>query len=121
MENLDNLNQLFSPQEAADNSIMEVAKLLVTKDKNLALKTEIDDPLNFAVMGAMGDYLKKSGLDRSAKLIGNILDNHMTYMVSFKRRGRGELIEALKILTENEKNKMKNDANLSSRLLTRQM
>lgn len=121
MENLDNLDQLFTPQEKSDQQIMEVAKLLVTKDKNLALKTEIDDPLNFAVMGAMGDYLKKMGLHRSAKLIKNILENHMTYQVSYKRKGRAELIEALKILTENEKNKMKNDANLSSRLLTRQM
>lgn len=120
MENLDNLDQLFTPRTKEDAQIMEVAKLLVTKDENLSLKTEIDDPLNFAVMGAMSDYLKKSGLDRSAKLIKNILDNHMTYMVSFKRKGRGELIDALRILTENEKNKMKNDAGLGNKLLTRQ-
>lgn len=118
MENLDNIERLFTPQEKEEHKVMEVAKLLVTKDKNLALKTEISDPLNFAVMGAMSEYLKKSGLKKSATLIHNILENHMIYMVSYKRKSRNELIEALRILTENEKNKMKNEGTLGHKLVT---
>lgn len=117
---LDNLEMMFTPRENEENKVMEVAKLLVTKDKNLPLKTEISDPLNFAVMGAMADYLGKTGLKKSAVLIKTILDNHMVYMISFKRKSRQELIEAMKILTENEKNKMQNDQSRLNRAMSPQ-
>lgn len=91
------LRKMFTTDDKKSASI-EAAKLLSSKDKDLALKTEIGDPINFATMGAISSYLKVRNMPKSAALIKDILDNFMVYMVSKDRKGRQEIIDVFKCM-----------------------
>jgi len=79
----------------------KVIELLAQLDKNLALKTEIENPELLAFYKTCAIYLKERGLKKSSDTLNNMIKYYLIYMVSKKRKGRLEIIEALKALREN--------------------
>ncbi len=87
-------------------AINEVLKALMQKDKSLAMKTEIGDPLRLAMFNSFGSYLKEQGATETATFLTKLEDCFLTYMVSYNRKSRKEIIEVLKHLVEEEKTRM---------------
>lgn len=78
----------------------EVIKLLAQKDKNIPLKTDIENPEFLAFYKTCAVYLDQKGLKDSAKILNSIILYYMLYRVSHKRKGRLEIIEALKTVRD---------------------
>jgi len=88
--------------EDAESELIDALKMLLEKDKNLPLKTEIPDPLSFSVLGSVSDYLKSKKMFKTAKTIKVIQDNYMLFMVSKNRKGREEAIKVLQGYVEKQ-------------------
>lgn len=78
----------------------EVIKLLAQKDKHLPLKTDIENPEYLAMYKTCAIYLKKKDLKLSSEILNTMINYYMLYRVSKKRKGRTEIIEALKVVRD---------------------
>jgi len=78
----------------------KVIEMLAQLDKNIALKTEIENPEFLAFYKTCAIYLKQRGLKNSSDTLNNMIQYYLIYMVSKKRKGRLEIIEALKAMRE---------------------
>lgn len=104
-------NQFRNLLEAGhdESSSIEAVKLLTTKDKSLALKTEIVDPLRMSIFDSLIDHLKTSKMTNSATFMKAISENLKIYMVSKNRKSREEIIKALSALRERLEDKKLRD------------
>ena len=92
MSKLDLMDGFNEYNEASLEKIL--ANLLDTKD--IELKSEINDVASITVLKTLGDYLEKKKLPNSAALIQCYLQDFLKYMVSYSRKGRMEIIDAVK-------------------------
>lgn len=83
--------------EDKKDSFLEAIDRLIS-DEDVELKTEIKKPIKLAIFKSMADYLKKEGYTETAKIINNIIDNYLKYMVSHNRQSRAELVDSMKHL-----------------------
>lgn len=89
--------------EYSDASIEKIlGNLLDTKD--IELKSEINDVASITVLKTLGDYLKTKKLPVSSALLLNYIQDFLKYMVSNKRKGRMEIIDAVKGMLQNSMN-----------------
>lgn len=72
-------------------------------DKDIEKKTELDKPLKWSALKMIEDKLEAKGLHLSANVIRQFRETSFRYLVSYKRQGRKEIIEALQSLTAFEK------------------
>lgn len=91
-------------QELLNNDMQnlntKVIEMLAQLDKNIALKTEIESPEFLAFYKTCAIYLKKRGLKDSSETLNSMIKYYLIYMVSKKRKGRLEIIEALKAMRQ---------------------
>ena len=71
-----------------------LANLLDTKD--IELKSEIKNVPSITVLDIIGEYLEKRKLPKSAALLSGYIQKFLKYMVSNDRKGRMEIIDAVK-------------------------
>jgi uncharacterized protein YdaL len=89
--------------EYSDVSLEKIlGNLLDTKD--IELKSEINDVASISVLKTLGDYLKSKKLPISSTYILDYIHNFLKYMVSYKRKGRMEIIDAVKGMAQNSLN-----------------
>lgn len=88
------------------NMNIEAIKILATLDKNIAMKTEIEYPELLSFYKTCAIYLKQRGLKNSSDTVNNLIKYYLLYMVSKKRKGRGEIIEALRAIKETMNNNL---------------
>ncbi len=67
---------------------------LMSEGNDLPFKTEVHKPLPLAVFDFMGDISEK--MPNTNKTIKTIINYYLKYMISFNRKGRGEIVEILK-------------------------
>ena len=91
-------------QEINDLTFKEILNNLLDKD-NLELKTHIFKPKQLATLKVFGEMMSSYKYPKSAKIIKDFLDIYLTYMVSFNRESRKEIIKALTHLIEDEHQK----------------
>lgn len=82
-------------KRSKDITFQQILNNLVDSHDNLALKTEINNPLNLVKFRAFGIYLENENLKKSAKIIQDIIAFFLEYMVSYKRKSRTEIIKAI--------------------------
>lgn len=68
-------------------------KLLTNDD--IALKTELHNPLAIAQLKTLADYLESIKLKKCAATINNFITAYCEFMVSYKRQGRLEIAKAV--------------------------
>jgi len=95
-------------------SFQEILNTLLQKDENLPLKSHIDKPSQLIKLNVLADFFASLELDDCAILLYNYVDTFLTYMVSYKRESRKEVIKALTSNITVEQNSM-NDNNLGMR------
>jgi len=83
-----------------EEDVIKVIQLLAQKDEHLPLKTEIDNPMLMTAIDVLTDNLKNRGLDNSYNTLDSFRTWYRLNMVSSKRKGRNEIIEALRTLRE---------------------
>jgi len=72
-------------------------KILISllEEDNVAMKTEIQKPLNLTRLECLAGWLKAEKMKKSAKLIETFVLSYRINMVSNKRQSRKEIIAAL--------------------------
>jgi hypothetical protein len=84
-------------------TIQQILNNLLSDDKNLELKTQIDKPLNLSVFYMFADSLKSFGFDDISNLLKSWISIFLKYMVSDDRQSRKEVIRAISSLNQNDK------------------
>jgi hypothetical protein len=74
----------------------QILNSLISKDKNIMLKSDIAEPELFSLLLLLGHYLKEIGFNVSSSLIYFYAHTLLKAWVSKKRLSRGEVIEGLK-------------------------
>ena len=83
---------LFESQE--ENSFHKILTDLIDSE-NVALKTEIANPLAVAQLKIIAISLQNEALEQSSAVILEFIEWFLTYMVSYDRKSRTEIIAAL--------------------------
>lgn len=89
-----------------DLSFISVLNNLLTKD-NLEFKTHIFKPKQIAVLKIIGNFFKERNFPISSQIILDFIEYYLTYMVSYNRESRKEIIKALTHLIDDESDNKK--------------
>jgi hypothetical protein len=92
--NVPEIDNLFQQSEELDVRRQIVHELI--SEENLDRKTDLHNPLLWAAMEMIRDQLEQKGLSGASRILGEFRVHGMRYLISDKRKGRGEYIEALK-------------------------
>lgn len=85
-----------------ETSYQEILANLLDGKENLELKTHIVRPKKLSTLVAIGFYLKDKGLDNSGSFLVKWIKKYLTFMVSYKRLSRTEVIKALSSAVEQQ-------------------
>lgn len=101
----ENLREEFEGMMTKDEGkdLTDAVKLFSKGGNNIDLKSEVDNPLNLAMFNAIADFLEEKNFDQSKKVFKTIIDKLLRYRISYKRKSREEMSEALKSLRHEEK------------------
>lgn len=91
------LGEIFHFNEEVDVERKIVEQLL--NEENLDTKTEMNSPLRWACMNSIRDYLEKKNLNKSKQILELFMQTSYRYLISNKRKGRSEYIEALRAIS----------------------
>lgn len=94
------LSEIFHFNEEVDVQRKIVEQLL--NEQNLDSKTELNSPLRWACMNSIRDYLEKRDLNRSKQILETFMLTSFRYLISNKRKGRSEYIDALRALSSSQ-------------------
>lgn len=95
-----------------EKDVVEVVKLLTHLDEDLPLKTQIDNPMLMSVIDTLTDNLiidkdkKQYKLPKTYQTLNSFRVWYRINMVSDKRKGRLEVIEALRTLRDYVQSRM---------------
>lgn len=76
-------------------SIEKIMDKFIVADKNLILKTDIENTKNFTLLKTIASDLRTKKLKRSAKTLETFCDWYIKVRVSNKRLSRKEILEAI--------------------------
>ena len=82
--------------ESEDITMEKILNLLLKSDDNLPLKSHVDNPVALSTLKLLAFYLEKKKMKYSANILNIFIKSLLEYMVSYKRMGRKEIIEAFK-------------------------
>lgn len=91
-------------KKSGNTSAEEILSKMMQSD-NIELKTQIEAPLELTNLKVIETLLRDYNFTKSANVIHTFIDSYLKYMVSYKREGRKEIIDALKGLMEKETQK----------------
>lgn len=78
-----------------DESVEKILVRLMQGGEDIAMKTDLPKPLNVVRLQTLADWLTQEGFIDSGILIRSFVTYYMHNQVSWKRRGRGEIVKAL--------------------------
>jgi hypothetical protein len=81
--------------EVEDSNSYEEILMSLLNEENVAMKSEIDRPINLARLDVLSFWLKAEGLPKSSEFIDTFIKKFLVYMVSHNRQSRKEIIQAL--------------------------
>ena len=85
-------------------SIEKIMDKLIVKDKNLILKTSIEDSLRFTTLMTLAYEFKKKGLKESYKTLWCFISRYIEVRVSDKRLSRTEILDAISAIKREQSN-----------------
>lgn len=92
-DSIDEIEQLMKKGDIA--SIEKIMDKFIVVDKNLILKTDIENPKAFTILKTIEDDLKSKGLKKSAKTIHNFTNWYIQARVSNKRLSWKYIFDAI--------------------------
>jgi len=111
------LEQFLNELKKSDEN--ELSKLIseLINDKNIELKTEIQNPFTMSLLDSLGEYLEQKGLKQSSNLLKTFLFYFRVNMISFNRKSRTEYIKAINSLYTAETTEKEREEKLLNKLL----
>lgn len=103
LEPIEELKALMQ-QSGEVTSIEKILDKLLVKDKNLILKTDIENSRNFVLLYVIYIDLKEKKLKKSAKTLETFLLRYIEVRVSKSRESRKEILGAISALRNEPKN-----------------
>ena len=94
------ISNLFGNSEESDLKKKIVDTLINTE--NLEGKTQLNKPLKWSILKTIEEFLLSHNLPKSNAILKNWMETSFIYLISDNRKGRQEIIEALKSLTNVE-------------------
>ena len=91
-----NMESFFSKHEQLQEKVL---KELTSLD-NIEMKTEITEPINLAFIRLIERLCKNNGFNKTSQTLSKFCELYLQYMVSFKRQGRKEFVEAFRSLQD---------------------
>jgi hypothetical protein len=85
-------------------SVEKIMDKLIVADKNLILKTDIENSMAFTALIVISDDLKRKGLRESAKTLNRFIDAYIKVRVSYKRLSRKEILDAISAIKREQSN-----------------
>lgn len=85
-------------------SIEKILDKLLVKDKNLILKTDVENSRNFVMLYVIYEDLKTKNLKKSAKTMEIFLNRYIEVRVSRDRESRKEILEAISAVRREQSN-----------------
>lgn len=89
--------------EEDETSLKDILKSLLDADNDLELKTQVIVPKDIAGLQVLVEALKIYELEDSSKLLEEFIIYYLKLMVSYQRRGRKEIVDAVSGLMERER------------------
>ena len=86
---------MFSDMDFMNDESIERILGALMKKEDIALKTEIYQPLNLARLSMFGEMMRSLKYTTSHKTIEALVKYYLEYMVSNNREGRKEIISAI--------------------------
>lgn len=87
-------------------SVEKIMDKFIVKDKNLILKTDIEDAIKFTALMVIQKDLENKGLKKSAKTLGQFIDRYIEVRVSNNRLSRKEILDAISAIKREQNNSM---------------
>lgn len=92
-----NLEQLMDNGQELDLRKQIIEELL--NEDNLETKTELDKPLRWSCLNSIDDFINSKQLPISSGILKKFIGMSYKLLISHKREGRKEYVEALKSLS----------------------
>lgn len=89
--------------EEDETSLKDILKSLLDADNDLELKTQVIVPKDIAGLQVLVEVLKMYKLEDSSELLEGFIVYYLKLMVSYQRRGRKEIVDAVSGLMERER------------------
>ena len=89
--------------EEDDTTAIDILKGLMDAESDLELKTHVIVPKDIAGLQVLVSVLKMYELDGSSKLLETFITYYLKLMVSYQRKGRKEIVDAVSGLMERER------------------
>jgi hypothetical protein len=86
-------------EKVSDITAEEILTRLMKAD-DIELKTEIKKPLHLAKLYVLKELMQDAGFNTAGEIIDRFIQKYLVYMVSDKRKGRREIIEAVSGIRE---------------------
>ena len=85
-----------------ESSLQEILMDLIDGEKNLDLKSHVNKPKKMTGLVILSDFLKVNQCRDSSKIISKFSQQFLRYMVSFNRKSRTEITEAISSALDRE-------------------
>jgi hypothetical protein len=92
------LDTLFSATPSVEKEIVDE----LFSDANLDRKTELSKPIQWSVMKVLREFLDQHTLPYSSGILMEFVDTSFRFLISHKRKGRQEYVQALKAITTSQ-------------------
>lgn len=90
----------------------EIVVELFNSDERLDEKTELDNPIRWACLHSMQQYIENLNMKYSALILEKFINKTMKFLISKNRKGRDEYIQALKSLANLDEQPKKKENSL---------
>lgn len=97
MSNINTIDELFTDGQDLDLRKEIIEQLL--NNENLETKTELHKPLRWSCLDTIKDFIEQKQLSKSANILKKFVNKSYQLLISHKREGRKEYVEALKSLS----------------------
>lgn len=107
MESLQKIAQL-TKQSSSEYQLLEE---LFNFEKNLETKTELIEPLKWATLTMITEFLEEKKMVTSAKILNDFMKSSYKLLISKNRKGREEYVKALNTINMKSEEHIGNQLN----------
>lgn len=99
------LTNVYAELEKVDELNAEkILQFLLTSDKNLSLKTHINQPVEITLLQVLSNILKINKAKKSSVIIDDLIKIYKENMISFRRLSREEITKTLSAIKREKQN-----------------
>lgn len=103
-ETLENVKSTLENAGIDTQTVEKIMDKFIVADKNLILKTDLDNPIGLARLMTIQKDLERKGLKQSAKTLEIWIDSYIKCRISRNRLSRTEILDAISAIKREQTN-----------------